>query len=103
MSADPGPISVELAHEPPFRLGALEVRPATGELVWPEGRDVLQPRVMQVLVALAARRGQVVSREALTRACWGGRAVGDDALNRCVAELRRRAGATQAFRLETFP
>jgi tetratricopeptide (TPR) repeat protein len=103
MTADPGPISVELAQEAPFRLGALEVRPATGELLWPEGRDLLQPRVMQVLVALAARRGEVVSRDELTQACWGGRAVGDDALNRCIAELRRRAEATQAFRLETFP
>ncbi|MGH6908570.1 MAG: winged helix-turn-helix domain-containing protein [Phenylobacterium sp.] len=103
MSADLSPISIDLTRERPFRLGKLEVNPATGELLWKDGREVLQPRVMQVLVTLAARRGEVVSRDELIAACWGGRAVGEDAINRCIADLRRRAARSGAFHLETFP
>jgi len=44
---------------------------------------------MQVLVALRQADGGVVSREALNRRCWGGRAVSDDALDRTIAKLRR--------------
>jgi TolB-like protein len=83
---------VDLARTEPFRLGAAEVRPATREVVDAGGRPiVLEPRVMQVLVALARRRGEVVSRDELVEACWRGRVVGDDAINRCVAAIRRLA------------
>ena len=86
------PLHVDLAREPAFRLASLDVRPATREVLGRAGsRRVLEPRVMQVLVALARRRGEVVSRDELIDACWRGRAVGDDAVNRCVAALRRLA------------
>lgn len=95
---------VSLAHEPAFALGRLEIRPATREVVGPEFRDVLEPRVMQVLVALARHPGEVVSREDLTLACWEGRVVGEDAINRVVSRLRRlseRDGG-RSFALETI-
>ncbi|WP_297695100.1 hypothetical protein, partial [Phenylobacterium sp.] len=44
---------------------------------------VLEPRVMQVLVALARERGEIVSRDDLIASCWAGRIVGEDAINRC--------------------
>jgi len=103
MSADLSPMAIDLAREDAFRLGAVEVHPALGEVVWDGGRETLQPKVMQVLVALAARRGEVVSRDALIELCWGGRAVGDDAVHRCVAHIRRLAQRTGAFHVETFP
>src|SRR5260221_233741 len=46
-----GPI--DLAHEAPFDIGRLEVRPATRKVARSERAQVLQPRIMQVLVALA--------------------------------------------------
>ena len=73
---------VELAREPPFALGALRVHPATLEVAVDAGREVLEPRVMQVLVALARSAGEVVTRDLLIQSCWGGRVVGDDAINR---------------------
>lgn len=85
--ADP----VDLAHEPGFRIGALDVRPSTRELVAPGQTRILEPRVMQVLVVLARQPGQVVSRDELIAACWGGRVVGEDAINRCVQAIRRVA------------
>lgn len=96
---------IDLAHEAPFRLGTLEVRPALRQLVREDGsEEVLEPRVMQVLVALARVGGAIVSRDDLTRSCWEGRVVGEDAINRVVSRLRRAAeGIGQgSFRIETI-
>lgn len=90
-----------LAGEPRFTLGGLEVRPATREVVAEGSAEVLEPRVMQVLVALAQRRGQVVSRSDLIDACWEGRAVGDDAINRCIQALRRLGQTRGGFAILT--
>jgi DNA-binding winged helix-turn-helix (wHTH) protein/TolB-like protein len=102
MSPDQAPIAIDLAHEPPFRLGGLEVRPATRELVAGEARQVLEPRIMQVLVALARRRGEVVSRDDLIAECWGGRVVGDDSIDRCISAIRRLAETHGGFSVETI-
>lgn len=96
---------IDLAHEPIFRLGPVEVRPALRQLARADGREeVLEPRVMQVLVALARADGAIVSRDDLTRSCWEGRVVGEDAINRVVSRLRRAAeGIGQgSFRIETI-
>jgi DNA-binding winged helix-turn-helix (wHTH) protein/tetratricopeptide (TPR) repeat protein len=84
-----GDPTIVLAHERPFRLGAVEVRPGTREVVGPGGREVLEPRVMQVLVALARAGGETVSRDDLVLSCWDGRAVGEDAISRVISRLRR--------------
>ncbi len=93
-----------LAREDRFALGRLEIRPATREVVGPDGAEVLEPRVMQVLVALARAEGKVVARDDLVAACWGGRAIGDDAINRVIGRIRRLAerDATASFTLETM-
>jgi DNA-binding winged helix-turn-helix (wHTH) protein/tetratricopeptide (TPR) repeat protein len=95
---------IDLAHSASFRLGRLEVRPGTREVVRDDGeRDVLEPRVMQVLVALARAQGGVVSRDDLTQSCWDGRVVGEDAINRVMSRLRRVAEGIgrDSFRIET--
>jgi TolB-like protein len=101
MNADFGP--VELARAAPFALGSLEVRPATCEVIAGVTREVLQPRIMQVLVALARRGGDVISRDDLIRECWDGQIVGDDAIQRCIAHLRQVGQAHGAFEITTIP
>jgi adenylate cyclase len=91
----------DLAHEPDFTLGGLKVRPSTREVLGASGAEVLEPRVMQVLAALARRRGAVVSRADLAAECWGRRGVGDDAINRCIQALRRLAGVRGGFAIHT--
>ncbi len=100
MNADPAPI--ELAHVAPFRLGPIEARPATREIIAGGEREVLQPRIMQVLVALARQAGEVVSRDDLIAACWDGQEVGNDAIQRCVAKLRQVGVAHGAFSIENI-
>jgi DNA-binding winged helix-turn-helix (wHTH) protein/TolB-like protein len=94
---------IDLAHEAAFALGGVEVRPATREAVAGGVSEDLEPRVMQVLVALNRRRGDVVSRDELILSCWGGRAVGDDAINRCIARIRRLSEIHGGFCVETIP
>jgi DNA-binding winged helix-turn-helix (wHTH) protein len=102
MSADEFPILIDLAHEAAFALGGHEARPSTRELIAGGRSQILEPRVMQVLVALARRRGQVVSRDDLVTACWGGRAVSEDAISRCIAAIRRLAETHGGFSLTTI-
>ena len=103
MSADPRLVSIELAHEPHFTLGAAEVTPAKLSVRAGARSENLEPRVMQVLVALARERGEVVSREDLIQSCWAGRVVGEDAIHRCIGRLRRLAGQLGGFEIETVP
>src|SRR6185437_6086719 len=87
-----------------FSIGALRVRPSRRELEAHGVRRVLQRRVMQVLVALARSTTEVVSQQELIERCWGGLSVTDDAIGRCVAQLRRLAGswAEPPFEIETI-
>jgi len=96
-------LPIVLAHEAPFRVGTLEVRPETCELVGAGQTHVVEPRVMQVLVALHQAGGHVVSRDDLLRRCWSGRIVGDDAIHRVISRLRHDAEKVGApFRVETI-
>jgi len=90
---------IDLADEPEFEIGGMTVRPAERAVLMNGERRELQPRVMQVLVALAKSRAQVVSRDRLIDLCWDGRVVGDDALNRVILSLRHLA---QEFTPEPF-
>jgi DNA-binding winged helix-turn-helix (wHTH) protein len=93
---------IRLAREPDFRLGAMTIRPSLCEVLVRGGRQRLQPRVMQVLVALARMEDRVVSRDALIDSCWDGRIVGEDAINRCIGRLRRLAQTFEGgFSIET--
>ena len=95
---------IDLAHRASFPLGALVVHPATREIAAGDSpREVLEPRVMQVLVALASANGAIVSRDDLSHSCWEGRVVGEDAINRVISRLRRVAEGIGAnsFRIET--
>src|SRR5579862_6090473 len=109
MSPDSKPASaseaIRLAAEPDFTLGDLEVRPSLREAIRDGRRTVLEPRIMQVLVALGRAHGAVVSRDELIRRCWDGRVVGEAAINRCIFKLRELADAgdgKSSFRIETI-
>ncbi|HEY2047904.1 MAG TPA: winged helix-turn-helix domain-containing protein [Caulobacteraceae bacterium] len=101
MSVEQPASPIDLAQEETFVLDKIEVRPPTCELVVAGRSEKLEPRVMQVLVTLARRRGKVVSRDELIARCWGGRIVSEDALNRCISAVRRVAEAYGGFQVNT--
>ncbi|MBV7264933.1 winged helix-turn-helix domain-containing protein [Erythrobacter ani] len=96
----------DLAHEPDFHIGAMQVRPSLRVVTSEQGEEVvLEPRVMQVLVELAKARGSIVSRDDLTARCWGGQVVGDGSINRVISLLRGLAADMPHadFSIETVP
>ena len=96
---------VNLARESDFSLGALAVSPSSREVARGDWREALEPRVMQVLVALYQADGAVVSRDDLIARCWEGRVVGEDAINRAIGRLRRlsESDGGASFEIETIP
>jgi DNA-binding winged helix-turn-helix (wHTH) protein/TolB-like protein/Flp pilus assembly protein TadD len=75
-----------------MRIGEWIADPAKNELR--RGADVIrvEPRAMDLLVALARKAGEVVSREELLATVWPGVVVGDEALSQSVTKLRRALG-----------
>lgn len=65
----------------------------------------LEPRVMDVLVQLASRAGQVVTKEELVAAVWQGRWVTDEVLTVTICALRRALDddARKPRYIETVP
>ena len=74
------------------QIGEWWADPATNELG--RGGETLrvEPKVMEVLMALADRPGGVVSREELLSIAWPGVVVGDEALTQSIIKLRRALG-----------
>jgi len=92
----------------PFDLHGLTVEPQDGTISGPMGQVQVDPQVMAVLVLLFQRAGNVVSREELLERVWQGRVVSDDAISRCIYQLRRhmsQAGGSSRYRslIETLP
>jgi DNA-binding winged helix-turn-helix (wHTH) protein/tetratricopeptide (TPR) repeat protein len=100
-----GTAAAELAGRQSFWLGDTLIAPASREVKGPGGQATIEPRVMQVLLALSDAGGAVLTRDDLLRICWNSQIVGEDALNRAVAEVRRVARdlAAGGFSVETIP
>jgi DNA-binding winged helix-turn-helix (wHTH) protein/tetratricopeptide (TPR) repeat protein len=88
-----------------FLVGDRLVQPALNRISGPEGEARLEPKVMAVLVCLAERAGEVVSRNTLYEAVWGQAVVTDQALTNCISELRHHLGDDRARPrfIETVP
>jgi DNA-binding winged helix-turn-helix (wHTH) protein len=93
------------ADTPEFEVGPVCVRPAMRILEAAGASVSVEPLVMQLLVTLSRRAGQLVTRQQVFDACWGTAAVGDDSLNRAIAVLRKALNqiADGAVRIETIP
>lgn len=72
-----------------FRLHEWQVDPPQNRVFGPDGETHLSPRSMDVLVLMAERAGEVVSRDDFIEHIWRPAVVSDHALNRCISELRR--------------
>jgi DNA-binding winged helix-turn-helix (wHTH) protein/TolB-like protein/tetratricopeptide (TPR) repeat protein len=75
-----------------LRIGEWWADPTTNELRRGGEAVRIEPKAMEVLMALAARAGEVVSRERLLAEVWPGVVVGDEALTQGIIKLRRALG-----------
>jgi DNA-binding winged helix-turn-helix (wHTH) protein/TolB-like protein len=71
-----------------FTIGDWEVLPGKG-LLRRNGEEVHpEPKVFEVLLALARRDGNLITRDELVDEVWDGRATSDEPINRCLSQLR---------------
>jgi DNA-binding winged helix-turn-helix (wHTH) protein/TolB-like protein/Tfp pilus assembly protein PilF len=84
-----------------LNVGDWSVDPATNEISRGGERVHLEPKVVDLLLALARRAGQVVSREELLSQVWPGVVVGDDVLTQGVIKLRKALGEPE--HIQTIP
>jgi len=82
----------ETARPDAFQVADRTVFPLRNRVLGPKGEVHLEPRVMDTLCALAARGGEVMSRDSLISAVWGVRYGGDESLTRAVSILRKALG-----------
>jgi DNA-binding winged helix-turn-helix (wHTH) protein/tetratricopeptide (TPR) repeat protein len=75
-----------------FVVGEWIVVPSRNLLVRSDEQVRVEPRVMDVLVHLAQRADQLVSKEDLIEHVWGGRYVTDDVLTVTIYSLRKTLG-----------
>lgn len=81
-----------LASVSQFRIGALLIVPERLTIVAGEREISLEPRLMEVLIALAEHAGEVVSADQLLIEVWRGSFYSDNPVHRAIAHLRRLIG-----------
>ena len=88
-----------------FWVGDRLVRPSLGEVQLGPERVHLEPRSMEVLLALVDRAPEVVSKQALIDAVWGEAFVSDEVLTHAIWDLRRALGdnASDPEFIQTIP
>jgi DNA-binding winged helix-turn-helix (wHTH) protein/tetratricopeptide (TPR) repeat protein len=96
-------MAIDLGKEPPLSVGGATIDPVSREAKYSTGEERLQPQTLKVLITLVRHRNQVVTRSELVDACWDGRIVGDDVINRCILMLRQFAERAGGFSIETVP
>ena len=73
-------------------IGEWSVDPATNDLARGSERVHLEPKAMDLLLALARHANQVMSREELLAQVWSGVVVGDDVITQAIIKLRKALG-----------
>jgi DNA-binding winged helix-turn-helix (wHTH) protein len=87
-----------------FQFGDFELDAGTGRLTHAGSPVTVSARHLDVLAALLARAGEVVSKDALVEAAWRDVAVTDNSLEQAISSLRRALAAAAAGALiETVP
>lgn len=86
------------------RVGSFQVDPARNHLQVADRILALEPKVMDVLVLLLERPGEVISRDELIERVWGINYHADESLTRSISILRRlfRSGDANAVYIETI-
>jgi DNA-binding winged helix-turn-helix (wHTH) protein/TolB-like protein/Flp pilus assembly protein TadD len=88
-----------------FHVGDCLIEPRQNRIVRGATEVHLERRVMDVLVCLAERAGEVVSRDTLNQKVWANVVVTDQAVTNCISELRHHLGDDRSAHriIETIP
>ena len=89
-----------------FTLGDWLVLPGVDRLRRGEETVKLRPQLMDLLICLASRPGETLTKEEIFDAVWPGQYVVESGLGRCIAEVRQVLGDTarnDSRYIETIP
>ena len=88
-----------------LKIGEFVINPSRGVLTGAEGEVALEPKVVDVLLTLAAKPGEVVSRDELVEAVWKTEFGADERVTRAISLLRKAFGDERgaARYIETVP
>lgn len=75
-----------------FTIGEWEVLPSRWEIRCGDQVSKPERKVMETLLCLAIRNGEVVTKDELVDEVWGGRPTGDEPINRAIHQLRVQLG-----------
>ncbi|WP_339723650.1 winged helix-turn-helix domain-containing protein [uncultured Paraglaciecola sp.] len=91
--------------ETPYHFADWQFNPKDGQLNSKQKSLRLQPRLAQLLFLLLSNQGHLLSRNQLIDEIWKDKIVNEDALSRCIAELRAALGdnSTAPIFIETVP
>ena len=85
-----------------IRLGRTRYDPATFQLTDENKRPIsIREKSLRVLSELAARNGEIVSKDDLFDTVWSGKAISDDSLVQCIKDIRRALGDANHTLLRT--
>lgn len=90
-------------QRPSFRFGEFTLDTARGALLRNRDEISLRPQSVMVLRVLLEHHGRLVSKDELHESVWGGKAVTDDSLAQCVADIRRALNDADRKLLRTLP
>ena len=85
-------VGVEIAVGERLKFGEFELAPIARTL-WRHGEEIrLGSRALDILIALASRPGQIVSKDDLTKMVWRGALVDETALRVGISAVRKALG-----------
>ena len=86
-----------------FRFGEFELAPVARAL-WRRGEQIrLGSRALDILIALASRPGQILSKDDLTKLVWRGAVVDETALRVGISAVRKALGTDGDRAIATIP
>lgn len=82
----------DLLRRDGFAVGEWRVEPRRHRIVSDAGVRPLDPRLIDLLIALAVLPGEVLTRDELLRSVWKGTFVQENSLSQAISRLRRALG-----------
>ena len=90
-------------QQPVYRFGEFTLDTARGVLLRNEQEISLRPQSIAVLQILLENHGHLVTKDELHERVWSGKAVTDDSLTQCVADIRRALSDNERRLVRTLP
>jgi Tol biopolymer transport system component/DNA-binding winged helix-turn-helix (wHTH) protein len=84
--------SADVLRQNGFLLDVWWVEPRRNRIVSEDSERRLDPRLMEVLVHLAARAGEVITRDELSDAVWKDTFISENTVSQAVSRLRKALG-----------